>query len=89
MAKKANKSMRQIQDALLTNTGLLKQPDEVSKADNTGVTDNLIQPEIFEKFEILANFEKTSTKDLINSALHHYIKLKALQLEQAMKLKGK
>lgn len=81
--------MRQIQDALLTNTGLLKQSDEVNQQENTVLADNLIQPEILEKFEILANFEKTTTKDLINAALQHYIKLKALQLEQAMKLKGK
>ncbi len=81
--------MRQIQDALLTNTGLLKQPDEVEQQEKNAEVERFIQPEILEKFEILANFEKTTTKDMINSALQHYIKLKALQLEQAMKLKGK
>jgi hypothetical protein len=90
MAKKTKKSLRQIQDALLTNTGLLKQPMEAEpEPQPVAPFENLIDDEIMEKIELLAEFEKTTSRDMINKALHHYIKLKGIQLEQAMKLNGK
>lgn len=89
MAKKAKKSMRQIQEALLTNTGLLKQPSEQDEQVGLTATESLIEADVMEKIELLANFEKITPKEMINKALQHFIKLKGLQLEQAMKLNGK
>lgn len=85
MAKKTKKSVKQIQEALLTNTGLLRpvienEPQPIVPADP------IIEHELMEKLELLARYQKTETKDLINKALQHFIKLKGIELEQAQKM---
>lgn len=44
----------------------------------------IIDPKILKKMKILAAYQKTTATDLINSALEHYLKLKAMQLDEAM-----
>jgi hypothetical protein len=44
----------------------------------------LIDPKIMKRMKILAAYQKTTPGELINSALDHYLKLKAMQLEEAM-----
>jgi hypothetical protein len=43
-----------------------------------------IDAKIMRKVKILAAYQKTTPGDLINLALDHYLRLKAMQLEEAM-----
>lgn len=88
MAKKVKKNIKQFQQALLTNTGFIKQTDEKEPEPATPVV-SIIDEDIMEKFTLLAEFENTEASDLINKALNHYLRLKSLQVEEAMKLKNK
>jgi hypothetical protein len=88
MAKKTKKSVMQIQEALLSNTGLLKPPVETG-AQPPELTGKLVDDDIMGKIEILAQFQNITPRELINKALNHYIKLKGIELEQAQKLLGK
>jgi len=85
--KKLKKNINQFKQALLSNTDFIKESgsSEYNKPSEKLVMELIIDEDVKEKFKILANFEKTSEKELINKALNHYLKLKGLQLEQAMK----
>jgi hypothetical protein len=43
-----------------------------------------IDAKIMKKMKILAAYQKTTPGELINLALDHYLRLKAMQLEEAM-----
>ncbi|PKP10139.1 MAG: hypothetical protein CVU09_08405 [Bacteroidetes bacterium HGW-Bacteroidetes-4] len=82
--KKTKKNIKQFKQALLTNTGFIKQneePEPIPAAQH----ESLIESDILQKFTLLAEFEGTNTKELINKALNHFLRLKSLQLEEAMK----
>ena len=87
MAKKSKKNINQFKEALFSNTDFLKKTEisEDTKQITEIVSKDVIDSEVREKFKLLANFEKTDEKELINKALNHYLRLKGLQLEQAMK----
>lgn len=89
-AKKTKKNIKQFKQALLSNTDFIKhsEPETSNKITETIVNDDIIDSEIRNKFKILANFEKIDEKELINKALNHYLRLKGLQLEQALKEMG-
>ena len=86
---KAKKNIKQFKQALLSNTDFIKEsePVEHTKPTTTVVNEDVIDADVKEKFSLLANFENISEKELINKALNHYLRLKGLQLEQAIKAK--
>jgi hypothetical protein len=90
MVKKTKKNIKQFQQALLSNTGFIKQTDEneaMQLPEPVISPESVIDDEVMEKFILLANFEGSNTNELINKALNHYLRLKSLQLEEAMKNK--
>lgn len=82
--KKTKKNIKQFQQALLSNTRFIKQTEE-SEPIPAAHHEAIIEDEILQKFTLLAEFEGTHTKELINKALNHFLRLKSLQLEEAMK----
>ena len=79
--------MKQFQQALLSNAEFIKQPEPVPMAAPEPVIIqevSVINDDVMEKFKLLASFEGVSEKELINQALNHYLRLKSLQLEQAI-----
>ncbi|MDA3893616.1 MAG: hypothetical protein PF517_18275 [Salinivirgaceae bacterium] len=90
MATKKNKrNINLFKQALLSNTDFINEHEAVknTKPQEVNVIDDIIESDVREKFKILANFEKVNEKELINKALNHYLRLKGLQLELAMKEK--
>ncbi len=87
--KKSKKNINQFKEALFSNTSFLKNADVPEKKEKKTeiVNESVIDNEVREKFRLLANFENIDEKELINKALNHYLKLKGLQLEQALKNK--
>jgi hypothetical protein len=92
MAKKHKKNIKQIQDALLSKAGFIKQSTEAPEIYNVEEESNenySISPEILDKFEALAEYENVEYSVLIEKALNHYLKLKGLQLDEALKNRKK
>jgi len=85
--KKPKKNIKQFKQALMSNTGFIKEPEPTvnTKQAQPTVSEEVIMADVREKFRLLAAFEKIDEKELINKALNHYLKLKGLQLEQAIK----
>ncbi len=86
MAKKTKKDLKQFQQALLSNTDFI-QHTEATLNEPLIKEVSLVEDAIMEKFKLLATFEGVTEKELINQALNHYLRLKSLQLEQAMNQK--
>ncbi len=86
MAKQPKKNIKQFQQALLSNAGFIKQTDENEPLSSTPGNSE-IDNDVLEKFQLLATFEGIETRELINKALNHFLRLKSLQLEEAMKNK--
>lgn len=85
MVKKQKKNTKDFQQALLSNADFLKQtPEPVLEA----TKEKIIDEEILEKLEILAEYDNVDVKDLVNKALSHFLRLKGMQLEQAIKAKN-
>jgi len=84
MAKRNKKNIKDIQAALLSNTDFLNKEETIEQEE---IQENIIEEDVLEKFKALAEYENTEAKELINKALNHYLKLKGLQLELALKAK--
>lgn len=85
MAKKVKKNIKDFKQALLSNTDFIK--DETPVESNIEPTPSLIDEEILNKLEILAEFENVQLYEMVNKALNHFLRLKGMQLEQAIKAK--
>lgn len=89
MTKKGKKNIKDIQSALLSNTGFLNRDDSTVANEPTQEKPSLINDDVMEKLEALADFENTELKEIVNKALGHFLRLKSLQVEQALKAKRK
>ena len=95
MAKNKH-TINEIQKALLSNTKYIKdvEPEskpieEPSKPEPTVKQEVIIDPMALKKFKILAPYLGESVDELVNKALNHFLRLKSIQLEQAIeKLTG-
>ena len=85
--KKNKKDINQFKQALLSNAGFIKEIEQSdpSTSAQSLPDDPVIDPEVREKFQLLAEYEGVEERDLVNMALNHYLKLKGLQLKQAIK----
>jgi hypothetical protein len=87
-------TVEDIQKALLTNTNFIKNETDpentlldrvlASNGVKASPHDIRIDPVVLKKFKILATYQKVDHGELINQALEHYLKLKSMQLEQAI-----
>jgi hypothetical protein len=88
---KSKHTINDIQKALLSSTKFIKE-NEVAKPEinndqqdsKPSTTDLNIDPVVMKKFKILAPYMGETTEELINKALNHFLRLKSMQLEQAM-----
>lgn len=83
MAKKKAKNINQMKEALLSNADFIKSHE--SEPTNDIQTESIIDDEILDKFEALAAYENTEASELINKALKHFLRVKGLQVEMALK----
>ncbi len=87
--KKPKKNIKQFKQALFSNTDFIKESgDEVhTKPAEVSVNDEVIEPELREKIQLLAEFEGTTEREMVSKAINHFLRLKGLQLEEALKRK--
>ena len=85
MAKK-KKKLSEIRDALFSNTSFLNDNNQ-QKVEEVKKTDNSIEidKQILAKLKLLANYQKKDYKDLIDEALTHYLRIKKLDIDEALK----
>ena len=86
---KSKKNIEKFQEALSSNTEFLNEEyfeDEVlfgseKKSDLVISVDRMT----FRKFKILATYQKRNIQEVMHEALEHYLRLKKLYLEEAMR----
>jgi hypothetical protein len=85
MAKKKIK-LSEIKDALLSNTSFIK--NEVKAAEEKVVVpENAVEIDLstYKKIKLLANYYEKEPVELINEAITHFLRLKRLDIEEALK----
>ena len=86
---KSKKNIEKFQEALSSNTEFLNEEnfeDEVlfgseKKSDLVISVDRMT----FRKFKILATYQDRNTQEVMHEALNHYLRIKKLYLEEAMR----
>lgn len=86
MSKKKNK-LREIKDALLSNASYIKNTEETVVQEIAVVPENAVEIEksVYNKLKLLANYYKKEPSDLVNDAISHFLRLKRLDIEEALK----
>lgn len=79
------KNINDIQDALLSNTQLMKEADLRSKEEllEEQVSSIKLDESKLKDFQVLADYLGLSTEELIDEALSHFLRLKSIKLEAA------
>lgn len=89
MAKNKH-TINDIQKALMSNTRFIKDEETVSQPTVKVPAEKPLEPQvnidplIMKQFKILAPYLGETTDELINKALSHFLRLKSLQLDQAI-----
>ncbi len=90
MAKKKRK-ISDIKSALLSNTSFIKNTEQETKKDIKNnapkLPDNMVEIDksILSRIKILANYYQKDYQELIEEALHHYLRIKKLDVDEALK----
>lgn len=89
---KSKHTINDIQKALMSNTRYIKEKESIEQPVANQPTHNkpttqqvTIEPLIMKQIKILAPYLGETTDELINKALNHFLRLKSLQLDQAIK----
>ena len=83
---KSKKKLSEIKDALMAKTSFIKnnaEPIEIPAVLGENIVE--IDKQVYSKFKLLARFQKKAPVILINEALSHYLRLKKLDIDEALK----
>ena len=85
MAKR-KKKLSEIRDALFSNTSFLNQSNQ-QKIEKVKLSDNFVEidKQTLAKLKLLANYNNKDYKELIYEALAHYLRIKKLDIDEALK----
>jgi len=91
MAKK-RKKISDIKSALLSNTSFIKDTEKVKKQEEeekkeVQIPDNMVEIDktILSRIKILANYYGKDYQEVVGEALHHYLRIKKLDIDEALK----
>jgi hypothetical protein len=82
---KKKKKLSEIKDALLSKTSYMRNSEEAKEP--VQLAENLIEidKQVFSKIKVLANLYGKSREEVVNEAISHYLRLKKMDIEQALK----
>jgi len=85
MAKR-KKKLSEIRDALFSNTSFINDNNQ-QKTEGKKQADNFIEidKQTLAKLKLLANYQEKDYKELIDEALAHYLRIKKLDIDEALK----
>ena len=86
MAKKKIK-LSEIKNALLSNTSFIKNSEEKEVEEKVVIPENAVEIDLstLKKIKLLANYYEKEPTELINEAVNHYLRLKRIDIEEALK----
>lgn len=86
---KKKKKLNDFKEAMLSNTKFIGKDDEndviVQKSNENPRVSISIDHKLFFQFKILAKYQGDDANALVEQALTHYLRLKSIKLEKAMK----
>ncbi len=82
---KQKKKLSEIKDALMSGTSFMN--NNLPVIDKQEISSNAVEIDksILSKIKLLANYYQKAPSELINDAITHYLRLKKLDIEEAMK----
>jgi len=85
MAKR-KKKLSEIRDALFSNTSFINDENN-KKEKKIKLSDNFVEidKQTLAKLKLLANYQEKNYKELIDEALAHYLRIKKLDIDEALK----
>ena len=77
------KKLSEIRDALFSNTSFINDKKETK----VELSDNFVEidKQTLAKLKLLANYQEKNYKELIDEALAHYLRIKKLDIDEALK----
>ncbi len=77
------KKLSEIRDALFSNTSFINDKKETK----VELSDNFVEidKQTLAKLKLLANYQEKNYKELIDEALSHYLRIKKLDIDEALK----
>jgi len=82
---KQKKKLSEIKDALMSGTSFMKNIEPVIEKQVLSDHSVEIDKSIFSKIKVLAAYYEKEPADLINDAVIHYLRLKKLDIDEALK----
>jgi len=82
---KQKKKLSEIKDALMSGTSFMKNQAPI--VEQQVVSDHFVEIDksVFSKIKLLASYYKKEPSEIVNESLNHYLRLKKLDIEEAMK----
>jgi hypothetical protein len=82
---KNKKKLSDIKSALLSNTSFINNVEEPAKILEPAENMVELDKHVLSKMKMLAKFYGKEKEELINEALNHYLRLKKMDIEEALK----
>jgi hypothetical protein len=82
---KKKKNLSEIKDALMAKTSFIKNKEEVTTPETFGENVVEIEKQVFSKIRLLAGYYGKPPVELVNEALAHFLRLKKLDIDEALK----
>jgi hypothetical protein len=82
---KKKKKLSEIKDALLSKTSFMKNNEEEPIVEKLAENIVEIDKQVFSKIKVLAKLYGKDKEELINDAISHYLRLKKLDIDEALK----
>jgi hypothetical protein len=82
---KNKKKLSEIKNALFSKTSYIKNDEEFPEPITNSENAVEIEKQVFSKIKVLAQLYGKNPAELINEALAHYLRLKKLDIDEALK----
>ncbi len=82
---KQKKKLSEIKDALMMGTSFMKNKEPIPE--KPVLSDHMIEIDksVFNKLKVLAAYYKKEPSELVNDAINHYLRIKKLDIDEALK----
>lgn len=85
MAKKKRK-INDIKNALLSNTSFISKTEKAAQTEVVAPDNSVtLDKQTLAKIKLLANYYKKDYTELVDEALKHYLRIKKLDIDEALK----
>jgi hypothetical protein len=82
---KQKKKLSEIKDALMSGTSFMKNQEPIIEKQELSDHTVELDKSVYSKIKLLATYYKKNPSELVNDAIIHYLRLKKLDIDDALK----